>query len=93
MDAVRIPDGITSIDMRAKGLQRVPDQVWAAATDMQNLDLSHNALCMLAPGQLTACTALQVWQKPPCCHSILFAALIMEKSLLMWVLFAFRGMS
>ena len=64
MDAVRIPDGTTSIDMRAKGLQRVPDQVWAAATDMQNLDLSHNVLCTRAPCQLTAWTALQVWQEP-----------------------------
>ena len=57
---MRIPDNATSIDLSGRGLQRVPDQVWASAATMQKLDLASNALGGLDPGQLAACTALQV---------------------------------
>lgn len=60
---MRIPDSATSIDLRGKGLQHVPDQVWASAAVIQRLDLASNALRALPQGELAACTALQVRQQ------------------------------
>ena len=57
---IRIPEGASSIDLKARGLQHVPDQVWASAAGLQRLDLSSNQIAALPPLQLGACTALQV---------------------------------
>ena len=61
--SMRIPDNATSIDLSGRGLQRVPDQVWASAAVLQKLDLSGNTLGVLPAGQLAACMALQVGQQ------------------------------
>ena len=60
VDGMEIPGGATAINLRGRGLQRVPDQVWVSAATMRKLDLSSNALSALPPGNLLACTALQV---------------------------------
>ena len=60
VDGMEIPGGATAINLRGRGLQRVPEQVWASAATMRKLDLSSNALSALPPGDLLACTALQV---------------------------------
>ena len=57
---VRIPEGASSIALKAQGLQQVPDQVWANAAVLQRLDLSSNLIAALPAVQLAACTALQV---------------------------------
>ena len=62
--STRIPAGATSIELRGRGLQQVPDQVWVSAATVQKLDLASNALKALDPGQLASCTALQVGAKP-----------------------------
>ncbi|CAL5221783.1 g4045 [Coccomyxa viridis] len=58
--STRIPAGATSIELRGRGLQQVPDQIWASAASLQKLNLAGNALKALDPGQLAPCTALQV---------------------------------
>ena len=62
---IRIPEGASSIDLKAQGLQQVPDQVWASAAGLQRLDLSSNVIAALPALQLEACTALQVGSNAP----------------------------
>lgn len=62
---IRIPGGASSIDLKARGLQQAPDQVWASATGLQRLDLSSNMIAALPVLQLAACTALQVGPDAP----------------------------
>ena len=62
---IRIPEGASSIDLKARGLQQVPDQVWASAAGLQRLDLSSNMIAALPALQLAACTALQVRSTAP----------------------------
>ena len=57
---IKVPEGASSIDLKAQGLQQVPDQVWASAAGLQRLDLSSNMIAALPALQLAACTALQV---------------------------------
>ena len=62
---IRIPEGASSIELKARGLQQVPDQVWASAEGLQRLDLSSNRIAALPALQLAACTALQVGSDAP----------------------------
>lgn len=64
---LRIPEGSSSIDLREKGLQSVPAQVWVSAAALQRLNLSSNEIQAVPAERLAACTALQVRQHFPLC--------------------------
>ena len=48
-DGVRIPESAARIDLRGKGLQRVPDQVWASASSHAEAGPGRQCALCIAP--------------------------------------------